>query len=191
LLGSVGKGVPDHGMVSAMIRLTNNGCNGDTIWPAFWLVASNHGAWPGCGEIDIAERQGGTTATHLIGAGDAGRAFVDDNMITYGSYPGKAMFPDGQYRKYAFEWNFHSGNVDFTSWLDDQWMGSQTCGPDGGSGHDLTCSINYNAVKKGYHMILFDVDTHGSGSDKYSMSVKDVSIKEITSSAVLSDMVIV
>jgi len=172
--------VPNHGKISAMIKITNNGCNADTIWPAFWLVASEHGSWPGCGEIDIAERQRGSTQTHLIGAG--GSPFSGDNMVTYGNWPaGQALYPDGQYREYGFEWNFRNQEVDFTVWLDGVSMGTHTCGSSGGSGQALTCSINFNAVKQGFHFITFDVDTHGSGSDHYSMSVKDLKIEQMSS----------
>merc|ERR1712032_615599 len=132
--------------------------------------------------MGIAERQYGTTQTHLIGAGAGGDPFADDNMVSYGYWPAnQALYPDGQYREYAFEWNFGGDHVDFTGWLDGSWMGTRTCGASGGSGQDLSCSVNYKAVQQGFHFIVFDVDTHGSGSDHYSMSVKDVKIERIDS----------
>jgi len=178
----VGGAVPNRVLISAMIKVDNKGCDPNTIWPAFWLVGTAHAAWPGCGEIDIAERQNGITNTHLIGANGPGGPFVPSNMITYGAYPGYALAPDGQYHKYGFEWNFHSGIVDFTSWMDNVPMGTKTCQQTGQVGTDLTCTINFKAIQEGYHKIVFDVDTHGSGTDHYSMSIKDLKVERVLAS---------
>lgn len=181
--------VPIRGMISANIKITDKGCNASTIWPAFWLVASKHGvSWPGCGEIDMAERQQGETRTHLIGASQPGDAFSANNMVSYGDYPSSALQPDGTYHKYGFEWRYLNADagkqVAFTAWFDGKWMGTHFCDEPGTSGQELTCHINYHAFQDGYHFPVFDADTHNH-ADKYSMSIKDVKIESIPDSAVV------
>lgn len=173
--------IPNRGLVSANIKVNNEGCNPSTIWPAFWLVGTNHGAWPGCGEIDITERMYGGVHTNLIGATNGGGGVFDPrNQVQYAHYPGSALSPDGQYRKYALEWHFHDNVVDFTAWFEGNWVATHTCPVSGNVGNDLTCAINANAIRTGYHVIVFDADTRSpTKSDHYSITVRDVKIQAI------------
>lgn len=68
-----GKMLARPGRVEARIKLPS----GQGLWPAFWMLGSNHPGtpWPQCGEIDIMENRGSnssSTSSALHGPGYSG-----------------------------------------------------------------------------------------------------------------------
>lgn len=89
-----------YGRIEARIKLPS----GQGIWPAFWLLGTNHDsvAWPACGEIDIMENVGfEPSQVHgsLHGPGYSGSSPLTG---TY-TLPGQGRFSDG-FHVFAIEW---------------------------------------------------------------------------------------
>jgi beta-glucanase (GH16 family) len=89
-----------YGRIEARIKLPS----GQGIWPAFWMLGTNHEAvsWPACGEIDIVEKVGFEPSS--VHGSLHGPGYSGSNPLT-GTYtlPDQRRFSDG-YHLFAIEW---------------------------------------------------------------------------------------
>lgn len=97
-----------YGVIEARIKLPGgpNG-QGDGLWPAFWMLGSNHVqgvGWPNCGEIDIMEQGIAGPGTNF-GSTHFGDLSGPNRKDTSNSYtlPGGQSFYSG-YHTFAIYW---------------------------------------------------------------------------------------
>lgn len=161
-----------RGVVSADIAIHGDNLYDSTaIWPAFWLFGTA-ATWPDGGELDIAERQFGKTATHLIGNSN----LPFQNMVTFSEYS-EGFSPDGLMHTYGLEWEFNQAftSVNFKTYYDNNLIGSSQASQ---SDSHLSRRHVFAAFLKGSMEVIFDADSHGYGGT-YEMEVSNVHVYEM------------
>ncbi len=174
--------LPLHGYITADIKMDGGAGQYDyNIWPAYWL--DKREGWPYNGEIDIAERQGGTTQTHLIG--DPNNPFDGSHLVGYATY-GNGLAPSTGVHHYGFEWQYDSSrqHVTFTTYFDGKPAGQQSsytlsANPPASS-HATTIRNVFNGFPN--MGLVFDTDDHGSTDLNYSMTISNVKIYSVDGS---------
>jgi beta-glucanase (GH16 family) len=106
----------EYGLIEARIKLPGgpNG-QGDGLWPAFWMLGSDHQhgvGWPNCGEIDVME-QGGARPSINVGSthfGSLSGPTRQDTSQTYTLPGGQAFY--SSYHTFAVYWT--PGSITFS-----------------------------------------------------------------------------
>lgn len=159
------------------------------IWPAFWILNWRVADWPKGGELDIAERQGGSTEEHIIVTNTPKWVTELQSM-----WPSAAMSPDGETHNYGFEWHFVNeqgglNQLDFTIYWDGQKTG-QTYSCFASDTSNLGCQYMFRGMADGRMITIFDADSQfysGCGSasatdnacQQYSMTVSNFKVYRV------------
>ncbi len=137
-----GKGDWKYGKIAARLQVPF----GQGIWPAFWMLGSNINenaggtvSWPQCGEIDIMEKRGGTSAKE------------SENLGTY------------HFANASNAWEYHTGTISLANLLSDsfhvyevEWKANSLVWRlDGTQYHsvDLTPAM-YEEFRKNFYVLL-------------------------------------